>query len=380
MMAPSMVARSAERVALPLPEGSAVKSLVSPFQIPSLDGLRAVSFMLVFLAHAGFDRVVPGGFGVTVFFFLSGYLITTLMRKEAERIGHVSLKAFYLRRALRILPPFYLVLFAATALVWTGALREHLRFWPVAAQALHFSNYWLAYRGWDGIVMGTGVYWSLAVEEHFYLLFPALYIGTRAMKMTGRQQAYVFWFLCAAVFAWRCLLIFGLHSNFDRTYLCSDTRIDSMLFGCALAVYGNPMIDAPARPPSFRLWMGAALPIAIITLLVTFVVRGETLRQTARYTLQGLALVPVFVCAVRWPESILFRWLNARPVRFLGTLSYSLYLVHHVVLSVLESNTRLPRLPRAAVGLALAVAVSWAIYTFVEKPCARIRRRLSAVE
>jgi peptidoglycan/LPS O-acetylase OafA/YrhL len=228
--------------------------------------------------------------------------------------------------------------------------------------------------------MGTGVYWSLAVEEHFYLLFPALYIATRAMKMTGRQQAYVFWLLCAAVFAWRCLLIFGLHSSFDRTYLCSDTRIDSMLFGCALAVYGNPMIDTPARPPSSRLWMGAALPIAIITLLVTFVVRAETLRQTARYSLQGLALVPVFVCAVRWPESILFRWLNARPVRFLGTLSYSLYLVHHVVLSVLESDTRLPRLPRAVVGLALAVAVSWAIYTFVEKPCARIRRRLSAVE
>src|ERR1700733_3673943 len=74
--------------------------------IPSLDGLRTLSFLIVFTAHAGLDRIVPGGFGVTVFFFLSGYLITTLMRVEAETSGHVSLKHFYLRRALRILPPF----------------------------------------------------------------------------------------------------------------------------------------------------------------------------------------------------------------------------------------------------------------------------------
>src|SRR5438270_10676355 len=81
-----------------------------PFQIPSLDGLRAVSFMIVFLSHAGLGRFVSGGFGVTVFFFLSGYLITTLMRMEADKTGHVSLKLFYLRRAVRILPPFYIVL------------------------------------------------------------------------------------------------------------------------------------------------------------------------------------------------------------------------------------------------------------------------------
>src|SRR5277367_6687518 len=73
--------------------------------IPSLDGLRAVSFFIVFLAHSRLEWIVPGGFGVTVFFFLSGYLITTLMRLEVERTRDVSLKHFYLRRALRILPP-----------------------------------------------------------------------------------------------------------------------------------------------------------------------------------------------------------------------------------------------------------------------------------
>src|SRR5579862_3542962 len=80
----------------------------APFHIPSLDGLRAISFFIVFAAHAGLDRIVPGGFGVTVFFFLSGYLITTLMRMETDKSARVNLKNFYLRRALRILPPFYI--------------------------------------------------------------------------------------------------------------------------------------------------------------------------------------------------------------------------------------------------------------------------------
>src|SRR6202041_2220878 len=81
------------------PNARAVARPSTNFHIPSLDGLRAVSFFMVFAAHAGLDRMVPGGFGVTVFFFLSGYLITTLLRVEADGSGHVSLKHFYLRRA-----------------------------------------------------------------------------------------------------------------------------------------------------------------------------------------------------------------------------------------------------------------------------------------
>jgi peptidoglycan/LPS O-acetylase OafA/YrhL len=91
-----------------------------PSHIPSLDGLRAASFLLVFAAHAGLKDIIPGAFGVTVFFFLSGYLITTLMRGEVSRTGRVSLTSFYLRRALRILPPFYIVLVAATLLAGLG--------------------------------------------------------------------------------------------------------------------------------------------------------------------------------------------------------------------------------------------------------------------
>jgi len=367
---------------------SAAEPNVSPglaphahYYIPSLDGLRAVSFFIVFLAHAGLDRVVPGGFGVTVFFFLSGYLITTLMRIEAERSGHVNLKNFYLRRALRILPPFYIVLVAATLLGILGFLRGDPppRMLPVASQALHVSNYWIAARGWGGIATGTGVYWSLAVEEHFYLLFPAAFLLLSRLRLTGRQKAMCFWGVCAVVLAWRCLVVLGLRARLDRTYLCSDTRVDSILFGCALAVWHNPVLDADHGwwYTSTR-WRYGLLVSAIGLLLVTFVVRSSVFRETLRYTLQGVALTPVFVAAVRWPHWPIFRLLNWRPVRFIGTLSYSLYLVHHVALAVVEQHVPLGRAARAPLALLISFAIAWTVYRLVELPCARVRKRLSA--
>src|SRR5229473_790790 len=127
--APAGAVASIGSVAVGLDGGTATAAAKAGKQaltVPSLDGLRAFSFLLVFVAHAGLEGIVPGGFGVTVFFFLSGYLITTLMRQEFERYGDVSLKHFYLRRVLRILPPFYLVLIAATAASAGAALRELL--------------------------------------------------------------------------------------------------------------------------------------------------------------------------------------------------------------------------------------------------------------
>jgi peptidoglycan/LPS O-acetylase OafA/YrhL len=354
-----------------------------PLHIPSLDGLRAVSFFFVFAAHAGLERFVPGGFGVTVFFFLSGYLITTLMRVEAERSGHVNLKNFYLRRALRILPPFYIVLLGAIALSEVGFLRGQgpPRAMPIASQLLHFSNYWIAERGWSGIPPGTGVYWSLAVEEHFYLVFPTVFLLLGRLHLTGRQQALAFWGVCAAVLAWRCILVFALDANVDRTYLCSDTRVDSIAFGCALAVWRNPALDDRPDPgPRAGVLPRVLLVAALALLLVTFVVRDPAFRETFRYTLQGVALTPLFALAVRWPRWLSFRPLNWKPLRFVGTLSYSLYLIHQVVLATVEQHTSLPGVPRAAVALVVASVLAWVMYVAVEKPCARLRRRISSTE
>ena len=345
------------------------------FHIPSLDGLRALSFGLVFTSHAGV-HAVPGGFGVTVFFFLSGFLITTLMRIEYERTHQVGFGRFYLRRALRILPPFYLVLLSATLLAAVGFVQGPLHLPGVMAQVLHYANYWVVFHGGDGFARGTGVYWSLAVEEHFYLLFPLGYSLLRRAGADGRRQVTVFLTLCGLILAWRCVLFFGFGASEDRTGMASDTRFDSILFGCALAVYGNPVLDRSRIGD--RAWKWGLLPLGLLGLLASFVFRGDAFRQTFRYTFQGLCLVPVFVCAMRFPRSPVGRVLNLRPLAFLGVLSYSLYLIHHVVLYAVRFHAG-DRLSAPAVGLVslgITVVLAFGVYETIEKPCARLRRRL----
>ena len=145
--------------------------------IPSLDGIRAVSFFLVFLAHAGLGKVlVPGGFGVTIFFLLSGFLITTLLRLEYQRFRRISLKDFYLRRSLRILPPLYVTLGLSMLIVVIWNVPTGIPFAATLSQALQYANYYQIYATHLVSMPGTGVFWSLAVEEHFYLLFPLIYI------------------------------------------------------------------------------------------------------------------------------------------------------------------------------------------------------------
>ena len=215
------------------------------FYIPSLDGMRALAFLTVFFSHAGLGHLIPGGLGVTVFFFISGYLITSLLRREHEATQTINFKYFFLRRIFRIWPAFYLVLFLGAGLTMLGLLQGEIKPLAFLSQCLHITNYYAIYFGDVGITAGSGVYWSLGVEEHFYIAFPALYILLLKMKASPKQQMLVFLGLCAVVLIWRCTLVFGMGASEFRTNYASDTRIDSLLFGCALAVYANPMFESP---------------------------------------------------------------------------------------------------------------------------------------
>jgi peptidoglycan/LPS O-acetylase OafA/YrhL len=347
-------------------------------RIPSLDGLRAVSFLLVFGGHAGYFQILNGEFGVNVFFFLSGFLITTLMRVEYERSSAVDIPHFWLRRALRLLPAFYTVVLAAAlvalALYPPGTVHAN----SMIAALLFYANYYSIYGG-SPEIPGIAVVWSLAMEEHFYLLFPLLYIAMQKWHLSRRAQAYVFWGLCLGILAWRCVLILNLHADNPRIYYATDTRVDSILFGCALAVWNNPALDKgdsvdPARPPDR--WKFLILPIALGALLWSFQLNWPMDPMRVRFSIQGIALTFVFIAAVRFYEWPPFRVLNWRPLVFIGALSYSLYLVHDVFLHV---TTRIwPQLhgwQRALIALAASFIASWAIYFSIEKPCASLRKR-----
>jgi len=354
------------------------------FHIPSLDGIRAISFGIVFLSHAAGSKWIPGYFGLATFFFLSGYLITTLLRMEFDRTDKINFRDFYLRRVLRIFPPLYLILGLDCVLTLTHVLGNTL--WPqaVLAQVFHLTNYWIVAHShnsdagwWFGMAPGSWIFWSLAVEEHFYLVFPFIYLLMRRREMTATQQMRALLGLCAAILVWRCLLVYGFHVTKERTYVASDTRIDSILFGCLLAVYGNPFLDMPtcSAERMKNIWV----PISVAALLVSFGLGRlwPGFDQTLRYTVQGAALIPIFIAAVRYPWWGVFRWLNLPAMQFLGLLSYSLYLMHTTALYAVEHWTHWRKPLVGIAALAVCLVLATLIYHFVEKPCARLRKRLS---
>lgn len=342
--------------------------------IPSLDGIRALSALLVFLGHAGLGQVIPGGFGVTVFFVLSGYLITTLLRVEFEQRGHISLRAFYLRRVYRILPPLYLTLVVAALLPLPHATSTPT-VGGVTAQVLQWTNYYSIFFGEEHLLPYTGTMWSLAIEEHFYILYPLTLAW--CLRKAGRTgTARILLIACAFVLAWRCILVFDAAVGAAYTYFATDTRVDSLLFGCVLALVANPVLDECRW--AARRGLGTVVIIAAgVVLMATFLVRGIAFRETFRYTLQSMALLPLFFASVRYSRSALFRWLEWAPVRGLGVISYTFYLIHMLALAVaLDWFPQGSLVLRGLVGLALAIAYATLSYFLIERRLGDLRRRL----
>ena len=350
--------------------------------IPALDGIRAVSFLIVFVAHAGLAWIVPGGFGCTVFFFLSGFLITTLMRGEWARSGQINIREFYLRRVLRILPPLYLTMAALVGVAFLGGLNQtpqrQLEFVPTLYQIFHFSNYFIIGNTDLNLIEGSSPLWSLAVEMHFYFIYPFVFIFMMQRRFSASAQALTLGGLCLAILAWRCVLVYGMGAPEIRTYMGSDTRMDSMLFGCILGVYHNPVID-PVRLEDPKTKFAALFGAAHSCSSAACLFRDPGFRETLRYSLQGLALIPVFYLAVVDHERPWFRWLDFGPVRYVGWISYSLYLCHKSFINMVENLwPGGPQFAIATIALVISLLFSVAMYKLVEQPIARVRKNMRA--
>lgn len=342
--------------------------------IPSLDGIRAIAASLVFVSHAGLDNVIPGGFGVTIFFFLSGYLITTLLRVEYEDTGRISFKQFYLRRIYRIFPPMYIVLATLMLLACTGVVKSDMTGAAIAAQLANFTNYYVILYGFAHLVPLTIPLWSLAIEEHFYLLFPLVLI-LLLRRFDYQRVALAFALICSVVLLWRCYLVMDVGVNMRRTFMATDTRVDSLLFGCVMGIWCNPAFDRDSRGLSTRKWV-LLLCVSVALLLVTFLFRSPAFRETFRYSLQGVALFPIFFCSVRFNSWPIFSWLELKWVRGLGIISYTFYLCHFACLGLAHQYIDGTAITRGLAAFALAVGFACASYFFVERHLGTIRRRL----
>ncbi len=332
---------------------------------------------LVFVAHAGLGDAVPGGLGVTIFFFLSGFLITTLLRLEFAKTSDVNVKAFYLRRFLRLGPPLLLTLLIAYGLVLAGVHDGGATLNGFLAQLFYFANYFALFFDPTStqVPHGTGILWSLAVEEHFYLAFPLVFL-LLARRVNTRTMAGVFIATCGVVLAWRFYLAAQPGFRVERTYFASDTRLDSILFGSIFALYFD-VTGERSRTADTTTRDAVLFASGIAMLLATLVVRSVYFRETLRYTLQGIALMPLFYCAIVYADTPLFRPLNWPWMRRIGVYSYSIYLIHYIVIASVERNLPLGHelwFVLLAAGT-LSVLYAAAVERWIESRLRVLRRR-----
>jgi peptidoglycan/LPS O-acetylase OafA/YrhL len=335
---------------------------------------------MVFWKHAlpNVTPFIPATLGVTIFFFLSGYLITTLLRRELDATGTISLGSFYLRRTLRIFVPLYLV-YGLVTLVCRFLLHTPAgNGFGAASVLLYFHNYTMATHAHAFVPHGMDVVWSLAVEEHFYLLFPLALLAMTRIELKRSTQVKLLLGFCTLELLWRFALATLLHHNQPGgwTYLATDARLDSILWGCVLALTNNPVyLDAPTPdssilPPRLQLLTFFA---ALTLLVTTLVVPSELYRNTLRYTLQAVALYFIFSYVIANIRHPLVAWLEWKPLRYIGWTSYMLYLSHDFIIRLAEryipDQLALSSTAAFVVSLAFATLVR---YT-VELPLQRLR-------
>lgn len=342
--------------------------------IPSLDGIRALAVILVLISHAGLGHLVPGGFGVTVFFFLSGFLITTLLIAEFEKTHKIHYPQFFLRRFFRLFPPLILSLIFAYVLVQSSLLGGGISFSGAVSQIFYLANYHAVF-GWPGATPdGTGILWSLAVEEHFYLFFPVLF----SLLLTHSKRVGVSFILiaiCLMVLGWRFYLIALEGVSSTRIYYATDTRIDSILFGCIMALSWNPL--NASNVTKTRVIDFVLLATGVIAIFFTLWYRDETFRQTFRYSIQGIALMPLFYCAIKYAHMPIFSWLNWPWMKKLGIYSYCIYLFHFVIIQALTYTAGIESpLILVPVALISAVVIAFFVDKYVDSYFRRLRAKL----
>jgi peptidoglycan/LPS O-acetylase OafA/YrhL len=299
-------------------------------RVPSLDGLRAVSIALVIIEHASMTAGFPahtvqlgalGHIGVSMFFAISGFLITMLLARERNHTGRISLLGFYRRRALRILPAY--VCFMLGVFVLTRLDVVALRGGEWTALLTYTVNF-LKNPTWD-----IGHVWSLSVEEQFYLVWPFVLLFLPLNRAFWVVLAYLAAAPVVRVGIW---LFFRDHLQIIEDF--TPLRLDAIASGCLLALLASrPSFQAHSlRVSRYAVWAAA---LATASLIVSFVAAQyvDAFNLTIRYSSDSLAMTVIIWSLAIAPMTMVGRWLNAKWMVLIGTLSYSLYLWQQLFLN-----------------------------------------------
>jgi peptidoglycan/LPS O-acetylase OafA/YrhL len=345
-------------------------------RVPCLDGLRAVSILFVLLEHAAMSRSFPlslplsrelrlnmfGHLGVSMFFAISGFLITMLLAREWNRTGTVSLRGFYRRRALRILPAYVTFLVVVYLLTrvhlvdlartdWIGVLTYTVNFIREPAWAI-------------------GHVWSLSVEEQFYLVWPFV-----VLLLAPRRALFVVLAYLAAAPLIRVGIWAFFRSELHVIEELTPLRLDAIAAGCALAL----LAEKDAFRARFRQTSSQAswtIAVAVVAIAAGLFIGGDisAFDVTLRYSVEAAAMTAIIWSAASAPTTRIGRVLETRPLVWIGVLSYSLYLWQQLFLTPHSTHWT------ASFPLNVAFAGGAAVvsYYVVESPFLRIKDRKPA--
>jgi peptidoglycan/LPS O-acetylase OafA/YrhL len=347
----------------------------SPY-LPGLDGIRAIAVLAVIAYHLNFGWASGGLLGVQVFFVLSGYLITDLLVAEYRRHQGIGLKQFWLRRARRLLPALFVVLFVTVGWatlfdrVQLTALRSDL-----PSSIFYFSNWWfifhhVSYFARFGPPSPLGHLWSLSIEEQFYLIWPLVVLA--ALRWIRSKQTIILLTLGVAVIsAVEMGLLYAATPNADptRVYDGTDTRAFALLIGAALAfALPRNRTFAPITPGATRV-LNIVGGVGLVGIFVMF----WRTNQYDPFLYEGgmvlLAVLTAMVIGVTvHPGSRLQTVLGWEPLRWVGERSYAIYLWHYPVIVLTTPLNARPSILRATLQIGVTFVLAALSWRYIEQP------------
>ena len=348
---------------------------------PDVEGLRAVAVALVVLYHANIPGLTGGYVGVDVFFVISGFVITGLLLRERASTGRTSILEFYGRRCRRIIPAATLVIvvtvvasYQVLGVLGGGRAAIDGRWAAIFLANFHFASVGTNYLTASLPPSPLQNFWSLSVEEQFYLVYPTLFLLAAWVPSRISLRTRLVWGLTVAIIASFTLSVVQTSSNPNAAYFSPFTRAWELALG-AMGAVGTPwLLGRTRRLAASMTWIGLGLIV-----LAAFWFDTATPYPGWHVAIPVVGTALVIAGGTRAPDFGAERMLGTAPFRWLGRLSYSMYLWHWPILVLAaesEGRTTLP-LPQTMGWLVVALLAAMITYTLVENPIrhARFLRR-----
>jgi peptidoglycan/LPS O-acetylase OafA/YrhL len=348
---------------------------------PALDGLRGVAILAVMATHAQLASGWAGEVGVDIFFVLSGFLITSLLIEEWDRFGSISLRRFYARRALRLLPALMVML--AVIVIWHCLTNRQVA--PRTALdgliALFYSSNWMFALGFRQPVHVFAHTWTLSIEEQFYLWWPIALI--LLLRRCGSRASLLHWVMLGmfVLAVERVVLFAGMpRGAYNWLGYATDARADILLMGCVAAI----MLCSKPIPRDGKLRVTLKYSAWLIG-IPGLVLIGIPAGLSAGFCAIGLHIATAFFAVVIVAEAVIseagmLAWfLRRRWLVYIGKISYGLYLWHYPIFCEVQAR-KWPLWCELVIELGLTVFATLTSFYLIERPALKLKGRFSRVK